>query len=1074
MVIHGSDQIRIADSLIFESDSLQLVPEKLFFVKHLDELLEFEDSDQVEVSHNKDATINIRFQEFGDAPFGRPILSIPWTSELRPPINFKEAYLRDKQVTKRLTTEQKLLYQEAIDSLLAQGHAELLTSASNKSLSGHFIPVRPVFKTDRTTTKCRLCLDARILNKYTFTGTIVSETIISNLLQFKSHKHIAGFDLSKAFWQLNMEEHDKQYFSTVIMGRLIRFNKMIFGGTFSPSGLELALRQIKLKALEHLKKEMSPGEPVRPNTLSYCNYVDDFVVFANDHEQLKIQVNWLRWYLNQHGFPSDKLYFAGKDDIETTYLGYKYSIFPDKISAKPYGRIWPENKIVTRRYVTSLILSFYDPLGLYLRLQMAGRQLLRDVVQDNRGGDRSDPWKFPVGDQHIPRLKLWMEAARSVSLQFDRHVSITENIYLFCDSSSKAWVVEIYNEKFELVIAKGGLLPVGSTIPRGELLAIYQSILLLQKHFDILKSAGMRAVVCLTDNEPNVHRLRNLKLDRQLPIYERNRIQQIRQLVQRFDVPVRIQHIPGILNLADYATRFDDLTILRPVLDSIRLTAEITKSDAYYYKPEECTEESLYKMTLRSTTRKLQDLEKIPTDVIHVNDSNSNVDEHLRQNTTPVVPTDPPDPPLIDPQIERNSEELSFIEKLKINQETLDSELKAKLKLNSSGLWVDKSNRIYLQNESNLISELLERAHKPRHNGVHRTRYELKSFYWSNKPQNVASYVASCSTCAQVKLKKERTVSVNKPPPWVDVARQFGIAGVVGIDICQGVEGESHLITITCAVSKWIRSAPLKGQTANEVIAQLQTIFESSVFPRVIITDGGSCFKAIEMGVFCKLHGIIQLMTPSHASSYNGWFERSHQTVLMQLRLLRSDEPLLPWEQLLTTALHLVNSRPYDLSDEMKLCPLNLVYANSQLKSGIIHDPINESSLSILRDSGLDHLLKSCPDRVQDIVSELSERRLAALEDYLKFFEQRRSAIQDRLQKDTSEEVLNEDYLPVGSWVRVFKPSSGKITSNFSIPQQVVGRPSAGTRHVQSVDGKVQLVYVGNLVPDHQVSNNNH
>jgi len=1084
MVIHGINYISIEDNLIYEREqrTLPAVGNPVYLTRghiksmelpqtvqkeYKEDLIQFEDQEELqpqEVKQEIDQQIDIRFEITPDAPFGRPILKVPWRSDERPPVNFKEAFIRDKKTSSKLTSQERLLYQEAVSSLVESGHANPLEQST--PLSGHYIAVRPVFKTERTTTKCRLCLDARLLNQYTHTGTVVSDNIIANLLEFRSHSRIAVFDLSKAFWQVEVDEQDRHFFSTVILGQRFQFSKMIFGGSFSPSGLEVALRAIKGMALEHLRSPQLENEPPRPTRLSYINYVDDFLVYEEDDENLKKQVTWLRWYLNQHGFPSDKVHFARMYEPNSTYLGYRWDVRQDLCKPKSYVRELPSGKQLNRRDVTSLILSLYDPLGVHLRLQLAGRQLLREICSQSRNGDKSNPWKFPVDNEFTPIIEDWMQAARNIQDTFPRHAKITEELFVFADSSNKAWVVEIYNTRWELIMAKGGLLPLGATIPRGELLALYQAVWLVQKHVDLFKANGMKQVVCLTDNEPNIHRLRNDKLDRHLPLYERNRVQQIRKLIYQADVPIRIQHIPGALNLADYATRFADLSAPRPAIDRDRLLTEVTQRVAYSY-PDTDHEERLFRVMLRSDTKK-KSLGQPLTNRTHATDT---VEPPNQQETSPEV--DPPPQETEPDQVQTNTlptpEETpdprtALIDKLKINQTTLDPDIRSKLKLNESGLLADNNNRVYINSDQEVILELMKRAHEPHHNGVNRTKYELRQFYWKNKLQDITKFVGDCQTCCQTRQHKVRTLSVGKTP-WDRVARTFGIAGVVGVDICQGVDTGTHLLTVVCAVSKWIRAAPIAAQTATEVIDKLRTIFETTVFPRVIVSDGGPCFKSVEFGIFCKLHGISQLMGPSHASTYNGWFERSHQTILSQLRLLRADEPLVPWETLLPTSLHLINSRPYDLSDGRGLSPIKIVYSSSKIQSGILHDAGDSEIIDELKESGLDHLLKTLPPNLQELVESMAEKRHAALEGYLEIFAKNRVRIQERLREEMDDQASAEDYIPVGSWVRVYKPASGKLTSNFSLPQEVVGKPSEATRHLKAIDGKVQLEYLGNLVP---------
>jgi hypothetical protein len=1100
MVIHTINYISIDDTIIYERETgvesavrntvyltrgQIMEPNQTIQKEYKEDLIQFEDQDDIkdiDVGKTKEQEIQIQLRTSVDAPFGRPVLKIPWNSEERPPTNFKEAFIRDKKTSSKLTTEEKKLYQEAVEQLLINGHAKRIEK--NSGLTGHYIAVRPVFKTDRKTTKCRLCLDARILNKYTHTGTIVSDNIISNLLEFRSHYRIAVFDLAKAFWQVEVEQADQQFFPTVILGERLQFNKIIFGGTFSPSALEVALRKIKEKAFAHLSHGLiAEDEPTRPRKLSYINYVDDFLVYEDDDENLIKQVTWLRWYLNQHGFPSDKVYFSGKDDINSTYLGYRWNVQEDLIQTKAYTReISQSNAVLNRRDVTSLILALYDPLGLHLRLQLAGRQLLRQICSESRNQDQSNPWKFPVEDKYKQALENWMQAARNASEHIPRYATITEKMFIFADSSSKAWVVEVYNQHFELIMAKGGLLPVTATIPRGELLAVYQAIWLLERHFESFKSKGMKQLTCFTDNEPNLHRLRNVNLDRHLPIYERNRVQQIRKLIKQFKFPVRIQHIPGVLNLADYATRFDDLSLKRPSLDVEAILKEINKHDAYFH-PEIDQDERLLRVMLRSDTKREAMKKQSESQLYSQSNSNAistpqetdRIKDEIRSEERQDIP-----PELIPITVEEvtvdefnsDSPQKNLIEKIKVNQLSLDAELISKLRL-SDGLFMDNNNKVYINNsDRELILELIKMAHEPHHNGIHRTKYELHQFYWKNKLQDVTRFVSECQICSQTRQHKVKVLSVGKTP-WDKVARLFGIAGVVGIDICQGVDAGTHLLTIVCAISKWIRAAAITSQTSTEVIEKLRGLFETSVFPKVIISDGGPCFKSKEFGLFCNLHGVIQLVGPSYASAYNGWFERPHQTVLAQLRLLRADEPTVPWEMLLPTALHLVNSRPYNSNDkEDGVSPIQIVYGNSKIRSGILHEVIDSEALSELKESGIDHLLRTIPENLLEIVEAMSDKRRAALEGYLEIFEKKRTKIQERLRDEMSDPIYTEDYIPVGSWVRSYKPSSGKLTSNFSLPQEVIGKPSEATRQVKAIDGKVQLEYLGNLVPYNKTSAN--
>jgi hypothetical protein len=220
--------------------------------------------------------------------------------------------------------------------------------------------------------------------------------------------------------------------------------------------------------------------------------------------------------------------------------------------------------------------------------------------------------------------------------------------------------------------------------------------------------------------------------------------------------------------------------------------------------------------------------------------------------------------------------------------------------------------------------------------------------------------------------------------------------------------------------------------------------------------------------------GIVDLTSPSYASAYNGWFERSHESILSQLRLLRADHPSLEWTVLIPSALHIINSRPYLLSQEILptdshdcLTPLHLVFANSKFNSGFFTQTSEsgEDNSLMLRECGIEHLLRTLPSIMALIADDLKLRREAALESYLKIFENKRKAIRKRLEQNLPAPVLSTDYLPVGSWVRVYRPGTSKVDSNYSLPREVVGAPSAATRLVQSsLGGPATLEYIGNLL----------
>ena len=415
---------------------------------------------------------------------------------------------------------------------------------------------------------------------------------------------------------------------------------------------------------------------------------------------------------------------------------------------------------------------------------------------------------------------------------------------------------------------------------------------------------------------------------------------------------------------------------------------------------------------------------------------------------------------------------------LQTNQLLLPQETRDKLTKNPDGFFTDRAGRVVLHAaDTSAIQSLIHRCHTPHHSGINRTLHELRHFSWKNKHQDVSRFVQNCTTCQLVRRPALHRSAVGTLPWWETVQR-FGMAGIVGIDICQGLGDSRSLLSVTCAVSKWIRAATIEDFTASTVIDTLKEIFEQTLFPRVIITDNGSCFKARDFTVFCESYGITQLKSPAYASTYNGWFERSHKYLLDQLRLLRADHPAVAWWKLLPTALHLINSRPYQPTGEPTpfppLRPIDVIFGNSRIPDIIVRTSTDTDELQLLKECGLAHLLKEAPDWVHDIATELQTKRLAAIEEYQRIFENKRRNIRKQLESELPPETLSTDYLPVGSWARVYRPTASKISSNYSAPKQIIEAPSAATRLVKATNDTPTLEYIGNLIPVERQPGNFH
>lgn len=990
------------------------------------------------LSNSSRPNLDISLVADGSSPIARAYIRVPFIDHRRPTLNLRVTAARDRQTIQRLNSEQLRLYLTSIDQLIDGGFAEVIPIDNPNT--GHFIPIRPVFKLDRKSTKCRLCLDSRELNKLTSNGNPSGPKISDCLILFRSAPYVGTFDLTKAFWQVKLHPDEQQWFSTIVNGRRLRFTRMIFGGNFSPAGLERSLRLVMDKG--DVKSDATP-------------YVDDFL--TRSFQSLPIlqqQQQALCKVLNDHGFPSDKHCFSTNPESApeewTTYLSYDWNQRMDIIRLKKYLVDNPDYERITRRIVVSSIMGLYDPCGMHLRTQLAGRMIIREAFNDKSRDDGSNPWKISIAPTLAERLREWIQFASKPSPPFARFIDCSE-LFVFADASSTCWVVEFRGTSLELLASRGGLIKTNFTVPRAELVAAYQGLTgVLALPLERMKTTN---IILLSDNEAVVHRLRNTKLDQHLPSFERKRIQSMRSLIQGSPVPIRIQHIPGEVNPADYATRPWPLpTKSRPDLPHGEIMAWIQGPEAYYYDGKETTIESEYTheitldidrvklVTLRSQARVARASGIVPVEIEEEPDEHQGVVEDVE------------DMEEIETAANRRAR---LVEAIRLNQLGLDD---ANLDRNNDGLLIARPNRIIL-NPSNaaLIRELVLDIHNQAHGGVNATVAIVKrEFQWKRLRRDVRNIVAECPTCSVARAQRATRTAVGDCE-WLTAIDDLGVCGVVGVDVCEvgsSLGPVNEFLTVTCALTKYIRTSTITSQQAADVVDALSIVFHQSCFPRVIVTDAAPSFRSKRFKLFCLQHRMIHLLSPAYSPSYHGWYERPHKSILDQLRLLVLDFPSKQWTLLLPEATYLTNCRPYTETDV--LAPIHLMHVGAFIVSSPFHQLPDEALMEKLN---LLHLFQPPAERLVQLGERLRNRHQRRLHDYLEVFKAKRQAIRRRLQTS----VKQQRDFAIGDMVRVYRPPASKIAPGWSMPRKIVGAPSKGTRYVLREDGKTSLEYIANL-----------
>jgi transposase InsO family protein len=1014
MKIKDGQQVTINQRTVYQHHGQNKVDKVRLIDIHWIDWQEFnpppmDDADE-EISEEDKKPLDITFQEDPTAPLGRPYVRIPWRNDARPELNYGSTSARDRRQTQRLTRSELTLYKQAVNTLLEGNFATQITA--DGASGRHFISVRPVFDEGRST-KCRLCLDARAINKYTRPGPPPTTTVLLAVLLFRKDHHVTTWDLTKAFWQIRYHEDESPWFSTIIQGAPLRFRSMIFGSNFSPAALQQTLDIIHKKALEHLQTQPEfPDEPTRPTDFpDTTQYVDDYHCRSNgsteDHQK---GARWTRWWLEKHGFPSTKV-VSNIDPIpeETKYLGYMWHSHRDTIrNVVPTQKTIPNE--LTIKQITGIIGELFDPMGRTLRHMLSGRLLLREAFQQAREAKTpSDKlWAFQVNQQLRDRVQEWHLNTKLVQWELKRKCDL-QTIYVFSDSSQTAQAYAVFDANLQFVFARGGLLSEKTTIPRGELMALHNAIQDTTKW--PLTALGIKEIVYATDSSCTIQRLNRDPAN--YPVKEKRMLSAIKDATRQLAIPWSLRHIWGTHNLADVFTRpshhiqMEDNINLQEVADLLNTAEHMT-----YHPEPPAIHDSILRMILRSDTRKTR---------VRTDDEQPNATEPERSP--------------------RHNEE---------DQVTTDPPLQEK------------------QDDPIDLQTLISIHHGDGHNGIEATYKKLRNTGLGSTQLNpkalrreVKKYIGTCAVCQQLRAHRYIRTAIGNPE-WTGNLTAIGPATILGIDITT-IEAKRQTnyaccLVVTCIVTKWIRAVPLRTELADEVTDSIERLFQTTQYPRVVISDNGPCFKSKKFQLLAARRGFETCLLPPYASTYAGWIERSNLSIQEALKALIAQTPYKKWDELLPAATHIVNSRPYDLNDETGLCPLDLVYSGHAERNIQGYD-----DEELLKQANIAHLTRPSTSRTNELKTKLKEQNSKWLRKYEEIWRKKRSDCRAKILKYGRSKPLQE--LEPGSYARVFRPSTNKVGICWSEPRKITGKPSEATRHVERPDGTTSLEYIANLQP---------
>jgi hypothetical protein len=523
-------------------------------------------------------------------------------------------------------------------------------------------------------------------------------------------------------------------------------------------------------------------------------------------------------------------------------------------------------------------------------------------------------------------------------------------------------------------------------------------------------------------------------------------------------------HIPGELNLADYATRpwsgkprpllnlNESLTILRHLREQPGHSCFVPGREPHAVSKKPTTTQDVETVLYMRLRKRKTKLSEETTNKETTNKETTN-EETTNEETTNEEPNE-------DEEYEELEEDLqAWNSRVKNSQKTIN--ITTNMTIDQEGIIRD-NDRIVLPNQDHdLIQRTMKRIHDRKHQGISATRVAIRRHYiWKNMDKDINRFVKDCGICQTARTNRTVRTTTGHALQLQDIER-IPIGSIIGIDImtieAQKEGSPSCIITCTCLISKWVRALPLTTQLSNEIVDALRTLFDNTIYPVILVMDNAPSFKSRAMKRFAIQKGIKLCYLPPHASPYAGWIERSHQNILNGLRVLVASYPSKEWPSLLAEACQIVNSRPYQQDSD--LCPLNLAYPNSE-----IPDPDRQTSniTELTEAAEMSHLNSVEPDTLPEYQERSNIRRKRQLKAYEYLFNKSRREIKERLSRTLPAAT---HALPPGSYARYYRPTLSKVKARWSPPCMIIDAKSSTTRVIRKPDGTHSTEWIGNLTP---------
>ncbi|XP_075163153.1 uncharacterized protein LOC142235779 [Haematobia irritans] len=391
-----------------------------------------------------------------------------------------------------LDSELRNEYLNFIDEYESLGHLETLSDDVDINSVRYFMPHRPVFRLQSSTTKLRVVFDASSktdngfsLNDHLLVGARLQPDIFDILIRFRSYRYVITADVAKMFRQVLVHEDDCMY--QCILWRpkktdaikVLKLRTVTYGTSAAPF---LAVRCLNYLA-DHFKEKC----PLGSQAILENFYMDDMLAGSNSMEGLLKLKDEIIEILSSGGFDLHKW---RSNCINLNFTPECLNIKTEDC-AKALGIMWDSRKDIfsfsyvdvqntkcSKRIVLSEVAKLYDPLGLINPVVVLGKIFLQHLWCLKLDWDESLPQEL---------VTRWIRFRKEIpilsEIEFDRSFwstgeMVSIELHGFSDASLRAYGAVVYARACDadgkitvvLVASKSRVAPLKSlSLPRLEL-----------------------------------------------------------------------------------------------------------------------------------------------------------------------------------------------------------------------------------------------------------------------------------------------------------------------------------------------------------------------------------------------------------------------------------------------------------------------------------------------------------------------------------------------------------------------------------------------------------------------------